>query len=85
MLENMCCGWHSIAQGTVLWQVCSAGVKPASTIQVSLAVSKTIPENSLKFRTGALYLKILQSLQPVLGAGCFVESYNCKLLITIKL
>ena len=30
-------------QGIVPWQLCSASVKPAGTIQVSLKISKTIP------------------------------------------
>ena len=36
----MHCGWHSTAQGTMPWQPCLASVKPAGTIQVSLAARK---------------------------------------------
>ena len=58
----MHCGWHSTSQGTVPWQLCSASVKPAGTIQVSLSVSKSIPENSLKFRTEVILFKYAAKL-----------------------
>ena len=64
----MHCGWHSTAQGTVLWQLCLASVKPAGTIQVSLAVSKTIPKNSLKFRTEVILLKCAAKLTTGFGS-----------------
>ena len=39
------------------WQLCSASVKPAGIIQVFLAKSKTIPENSIKFETEVVFIK----------------------------
>ena len=40
------------------WQLCSASVKPAGTIQVFLENSKTTPENSIKFKTEVFFIKI---------------------------
>ena len=40
------------------WQLCSASVKPAGIIQVFLEKSKTIPENSIKFKTEVIFIKI---------------------------
>ena len=40
------------------WQLCSASVKPAGTIQVFLENSKTTPENSIKFKTEVIFIKI---------------------------
>ena len=56
--ENTCCGWHSTAKGTMPWQLCLASVKPAGIIQVFLEKSKTIPENSIKFKTKVIFIKI---------------------------
>ena len=36
--------------------MCSASVKPAGTIQVSLEIGKTIPEDSLKLITEVILL-----------------------------
>ena len=58
----MHCDWHSTAQGTVPWQLCLASVKLAGTMQVSLVMSKTIPENSLKFGTKIIWLKYAAKL-----------------------
>ena len=44
------------------WQLCLASVKPAGTIQVSLAMSKIIPKNSLKFGTEATLSKYAAKL-----------------------
>ena len=44
------------------WQPCLAHVKPAGTIQVSLAVRKTIPKNSLKFKTEVVLFKYAAKL-----------------------
>ena len=44
------------------WQLCSASITPAGTIQVSLAARKTIPENILELKLKLFYLSILQSL-----------------------
>ena len=52
----------SYRQGTVPWQLCSASVKPAGTIQVSLEMSKTILESSLKFGTEVILLKYAAKL-----------------------
>ena len=65
----------------MLWQLCLASVKPAGTIQVSLAMSKTIPDNSLKFRTEVILLKYAAKLTTGFGSILFC----CKLLITTKL
>ena len=40
------------------WQLCSASVKPAGIIQVFLEKSKTIPKNSIKFKTEVIFIKI---------------------------
>ena len=40
------------------WQLCSASVKPAGTIQVFLENSKTTPENSIKFKTEVFFINI---------------------------
>ena len=58
----MCCGWHSTTKGTMLWQLCLASVKPAGIIQVFLEKSKTIPENSTKFKTEVILLKYATKL-----------------------
>ena len=50
--ENTRCGWHTTAKGTMPWQLCSA------IIQVFLGKSKTIPENSIKFKTEVIFIKI---------------------------
>ena len=39
------------------YALCWASLKPVGTIQVSLAVSQIVPENSLKFRTAVIFLK----------------------------
>ena len=59
----------------MLWQLCLASVKLAGTIQVSLAMSKTIPENSLKFGTKVILLKYAAKLiyRPY---PCSTTSYN---------
>ena len=58
----MHCGWHCMMQGTVLWQLCSASVKPVGTKQVCLAGCETIPKSSLKFRTEVILLKYAAKL-----------------------
>ena len=40
------------------WLLCLASVKPAGTIQVFLENSKTTPENSIKFKTEVIFIKI---------------------------
>ena len=40
------------------WQLCSASVKPAGTIQVFLENSKKTPEDSIKFKTEVIFIKI---------------------------
>ena len=56
--ENTRCGWHSTTKGTMPWHLCLASVKPAGIIQVFLEKSKTIPENSIKFKTEVIFIKI---------------------------
>ena len=64
----MCCGWHGTAQGTVLWQPCSAIGKPAGIIQVSLQVREKIPENSIKLKTKVILFKYAAKLTTCFGS-----------------
>ena len=59
----------------MLWQLCLASVKPVGTIQVSLVIIKTIPENSVKFRTEVILLKYAAKL--TIGFGSMLLC--CKL------
>ena len=40
------------------WQLCLASVNPAGIIQAFLEKSKTIPENSIKFKAEVIFIKI---------------------------
>ena len=70
-------------QGTVLWQLCLASVKPAGAIQVSLAATKTILENSIKFKTKIILLKYTAKLTQMvtlnISTTLLNRSYNAML------
>ena len=66
-------------QGTMPWQLCLASVKHAGTIQVALEMGKTIPENSLKFKTKVILLKYAPKL--TIGFGSMLLC--CKLQLQV--
>ena len=63
------------------WQLCSASVKPAGTIQVSLAVSRTILENSLKFKTEVVLLRYAVKLTNTRKVGM---EKSCNTLVRLQ-